>query len=535
MDSSPLYHCPAVSDAVKNKLKRPCCSSSTDSTRTSNSNLNPNPLDALLQSFLELSDSSAIAFDLSFDRILESRLYDSDKNEVIERGLRLGSALTEAAKRSARRRASMHNAVVWALPFDLTVKVFSLLDTQSVCYAAATCSFFHKCAADPLCYSNIDLTTVVPKVNNMVVSTMIQRAGKLLQSLKLGVVPCPPVASLGSSQALVYSMRNSSDTSGFSWNDKRSRQGKESFILTRSCLAPLIADGGSPGALLRRLHLYNIERMDNTAFGAALSECSSLLDLEIVGLHVDLRQTLESVSRSCPLIERLFFESSKTGRDDSLKIPTCNDLVTNCPHLSSLALRGFKLHDVKVRVLVKGFRKLKYVDFSMSYSITGDFLRNLGGSAGGSLLEVLILRDCMHLREAEVSRLLSSILAGRFKHLRHLDISNREGLASDDDWYRRCFTPSFMSLGELLEERPNLRILADFPAEGSFVEEPMTSSDVNSDTNSPSLTSGHTSDGFMFSSLSESSYSSDQSSGNEDNPSSSHPIHEESSDELDYL
>ncbi|KAK6141388.1 hypothetical protein DH2020_024879 [Rehmannia glutinosa] len=537
MDSSLLVH--AVSGALKPKPKRPCCSPFPDSTRIPHPNPNPNPLDALLESFLELSDSSAIALDISIDRILESRPYDSDKNDVIERALRLGSALTEAAKRSARRRASMHNAVVWALPSDLTIKVFSLLDTQSVCHAAATCSFFHRCAADPLCYSNIDLTTVVPKVNNMVVSTMIQRAGKVLRvwaalsgsdmesrvatiaqvsaamSLKLGVVPCPPVASLGSSQALVYSMRNSSEPTGFSWNDKKSRQGKESFILTRSCLAPLVADGGAPGALLRKLHLYNIERMDNTAFGAAVSACPTLLDLEIVGLHVDLRQTLESVSR-----------------DDSLKLPTCNDLVTNCPHLSSLALRGFKLHDVKVRVLVKGFQKLKYVDFSTSYSITGDFLRNLGGSAGGSLLE------------AEVSRLLSAILAGRFRHLRHLDISNREGLASDDDWYRRCFTPSFMSLGELLEERPNLCVLADFPAEGSFVEEPMTSSDVNSDINSPSLTSSHTSDGYVYegdggydlTSSAESSYSSDQSSsGNEDNPSSIRPILEESSDELGML
>lgn len=63
----------------------------------------------------------------------------------------------------------------------LCVQVFSLLDTQSVCHAAATCSLFNKCAADPLCYSNIDLTTVVPKVNNMVVSMMIQRAGKVLR------------------------------------------------------------------------------------------------------------------------------------------------------------------------------------------------------------------------------------------------------------------------------------------------------------------------------------------------------------------
>ena len=56
-----------------------------------------------------------------------------------------------------------------------------MLDTQSVCYAAATCSLFRKCASDPMCYANIDLTTEVPKVNNVVVSAMIQRAGKVLQ------------------------------------------------------------------------------------------------------------------------------------------------------------------------------------------------------------------------------------------------------------------------------------------------------------------------------------------------------------------
>lgn len=108
-----------------------------------------------------------------------------------------------------------------------------------------------------------------------------------------------------------------------------------------------------------------------------------------------------SVSTNCPLVERLFFESSKTGRDESLKSTTCVDLVNNCPNLISLALRGFKLHDCKVRILVKGFRKLKYLDFSTSYSITGNFLRNLGGSTGGNLLEVLILRDCMHLKEVD--------------------------------------------------------------------------------------------------------------------------------------
>lgn len=61
------------------------------------------------------------------------------------------------------------------------VQVFSLLDTQTLCYAAAACSFFNKCAADPMCYANIDLTTVIPKVNNSVVSTMVHRAGRYFQ------------------------------------------------------------------------------------------------------------------------------------------------------------------------------------------------------------------------------------------------------------------------------------------------------------------------------------------------------------------
>ncbi|GKV27764.1 hypothetical protein SLEP1_g36899 [Rubroshorea leprosula] len=65
---------------------------------------------------------------------------------------------------------------------------------------------------------------------------------------------------------------------------KKTRQGKELSILTRSCLNPLSEDNGAAGALLRRLHLYNIERMDNTSLCVALSACPNLLDLKIVGL-----------------------------------------------------------------------------------------------------------------------------------------------------------------------------------------------------------------------------------------------------------
>ncbi|GAV57764.1 F-box-like domain-containing protein [Cephalotus follicularis] len=514
--------------------KRPCTCPSSNS-QNNNPRLPPHlsQMDHLLHTFLNLTDSPSLSIDLSFDRLLDSSPSDADHSLLIDLALRLGSLLLEAGNRSARKRASKHNSLAWALPPDLTIKVFSMLDTQSLCYAAATCSMFNKCAMDPLCYASIDLTTVVPKVNNAVVSTMIQRAGKALQCLKLGVVP-GPTASIGSCQSLVYTIRNSVDVSNFSWIEKKTRQGKESSILTRSCLNPLSGDSGAAGTLLRRLHLYNIERMDNTSLCMALAACPSLLDLEIVGLHVELRQTLTSVSTYCHLIERLFFESSKTGRDDSLKLPTCFDFVNNCPHLTSLALRGFKLHDYKVRILVKGFRKLKYVDFSTSYSITGAFLRNLGNCFGGNLLQVLNLRDCMHLKEVEVARFFTAVLGGDFKFLRHLDISNREGLASEGDWYERCYSSSSIPLKQVLEERPEICLLAEFPSEGSFINiEQMIDSDLEFSISSQ--LSSHTSDGSLLMSSLESSYNSDQGSGNEEGQDSGYAVYEESSDEVDFL
>ncbi|KAJ0946358.1 putative leucine-rich repeat domain superfamily, F-box-like domain superfamily [Helianthus annuus] len=485
-------------------------------------------MDALLTSFLSLSDSPSIH--TSFDRLIQSTASDSDQNRLIQRALRLGSLLLDAANRSARRCSSDHNAVVWPLSPDLTIKIFSTLDTQSVCYVAATCSFFQKCAMDPSCFANIDLATLVPKVNNAVVSTMIHRAGDALKSIRLGVLPIVPAPPFFSSQPLVYSIRNANDASGFSWNDKKSRQGKESSILTRSCLNSLSGNGGAPGygVHLRRLHLYNIERMDNASLLTSLSACPSLVDLEIVGLHVELRHTLESISRNCPLIERLVFESSKTGRDDGLKFPTCNEFVHNCPNITTLALKGFKLHDYKARMLVKGLRRLKHLDLSTSYSFTGAFLKNVSGNGGGGgdNLEVMILRDCMHLKEIEVERFMAAVLAGEFKLLRHLDISNREGLACEGDWSNRCYNASFIPIQQLLEQRPDFCLVAEFP-KGSYNDnDQMIGSDVSLASQS---SNSHTSDG---STTSDGSYNSDHGSGYEYGRESGFTIYEENSDYL---
>ncbi|PWA82035.1 F-box protein [Artemisia annua] len=45
------------------------------------------------------------------------------------------------------------------------------------------------------------------------------------------------------------------------------------------------------------------------------------------------------------------------------------------------------------------FRKLKHVDFSDTYCLTGSFLKNLGTNGGGNNLEVMILRDTTDLKQ----------------------------------------------------------------------------------------------------------------------------------------
>ncbi|KAJ6832444.1 F-box protein-like isoform X1 [Iris pallida] len=468
-------------------------------------------MDLLMEQLLSLSDTSVA---LSLERVVDSAASDSDRDRLIDAAVRVGSSILESAGRSARKRSARHNSKSWPLPSDLTVKVFSMLDTQSLCRVAATCSAFNKCAVDPLCYTNIDLTTTVPNVNNTVVSTMIQRAGKNLQSLKLGILP--NLASTSEhSRSMSYSSRSSMDGAGLLWNEKRPRQGRESSFLTRSCLLALSLDSGVAGALLKRLHLYNIYKMDSTALCTAIAACQSLLDLEIIGLHVELKRTLVAVSTNCHSIERLIIESSDAGRDNSLSSATCVDLVNGCPRINSLGLRGFKVHDHKARSLVKGLCNLKVVDFCTSYSITGTFLRNLGSGTYAQGLEVMILRDCFHLKEVEVAQFLSAVVGGDCKFLRYLDISNKDGLSGEEDWHSRRYDPSCIPVSQLLEERPDICLLANFPPDGSSmdIEHPPSDSETS---NSTSLVQSNLEFSSYYSSSFDSSNSSDQGSGNED-------------------
>ena len=63
----------------------------------------------------------------------------------------------------------------------------------------------------------------------------------------------------------------------------------------------------------------------------------------------------------------------------------------------------------------------------------------------------------------------------------------------------------------------------------------MIDSEFNSEVSLPSQLSSHASDGSLLMSSSESSYNSDQGSGNEEGQDSGYIIFEESSDEVDFL
>lgn len=470
-------------------------------------------MDQLLETLLNNSDCQVLAE--SLERLLDKRANDRDKNMFLERSLDFGYHLQEAAKKMARQRATHHNCFVWPLTHDLTVKVFSLLGTQSLCYAAATCKMFCNLSVDPACYADVDLPT--RGVSNEIVSNMVQHAGQSFRSLKLGILAHRSKNSAGSFSLFDYNVDispKSADSLDKAWQYRNSNHDRKIRHLTRSCLDTLSLKNGAAGALLKTLHLYNIDEMDSKALCKAISFCPSLADLEVVGLHIQLRSLLNCLSSHCHHLERLCCQSSKTGRTEALKTRTCVQLVKGCPNLSSLALRGFKLNDQKVNILLKGFHYLKLVDFSTA-PVTGTFLRCLADSGNEPPLEVLILRDSTRLKEAEVEKFLLALSAGECKFLRHLDISNKDGLAAAN-WFERFRNPCGEGIARLQSERPQLHLVAEFLTERSESESMLSSFDDSDDSGALriSLQSSEISTS-EFSS--DSSYSSNTSSDDDEN------------------
>ncbi|KAJ4905623.1 Uncharacterized protein Rs2_09281 [Raphanus sativus] len=71
------------------------------------------------------------------------------------------------------------------------------------------------------------------------------------------------------------------------------------------------------------------------------------------------------------------------------------------------------------------------------------------------------MRNCLNLQEKEVLELCNSLIKGNFKSIRHIDVSNKRGLVSDNG--QRSYKPKF-PLEKLKEERSDVTLVADFPA-----------------------------------------------------------------------
>uniref|UniRef100_A0A0D3B8S0 F-box domain-containing protein n=1 Tax=Brassica oleracea var. oleracea TaxID=109376 RepID=A0A0D3B8S0_BRAOL len=159
---------------------------------------NPSSVHAhsIISSLLTFPDSSPLSIVSCFHRELEQALASASddasvQERLVDRTLQLVSILLESTKRSFRKRATAHNSSSWFLPPELTVKVFSMVDTKSLMRAAACCTMFNKCAMDRFAYAHVDLTTATSQVDSKVVCNLIHRAGKELRSLKLGSLARP--------------------------------------------------------------------------------------------------------------------------------------------------------------------------------------------------------------------------------------------------------------------------------------------------------------------------------------------------------
>ncbi|XP_010422547.1 PREDICTED: F-box protein At4g02760-like [Camelina sativa] len=383
--------------------------SSPSQNPDSDPDFNQSDFDSTISSFLLLPDSpdspDSTSIGSSFDRVLGQVLVsaseasgdDSVQDRLIDRAGNLAFLLLESTKRFSRMRASLYNYNSWPLPQDLTINVFSMLDTKSLMQASACCTMFRKCSKDPLCYSHIDLKMVGKRIYDGIVCSMIHKAGKELRSLKLGRVIS-------------------------------SRKGS---TFTRSCLASVILNHGFNGGLLRSLQLYNLVSTGTKSLCDMLSVCPNLTELKIA--NFDRRQILEQILKTLTrnprlIIERLLIQNNIDFLPASgISCSTVEAFVTSCPSLTWLTLVGFKLKEVTVRKLAEGFPKLTHMNLSRTPEISGRFLRDLRNRCREPPLKTLILRDCPSLDEREIGHFLDALLNGHFKFIRHIDLTSHVG------------------------------------------------------------------------------------------------------------
>ncbi|KAL0845724.1 hypothetical protein Bca101_018970 [Brassica carinata] len=319
--------------------------------------------DSVISSLLSFPASSPFSIACSFDRGLDKALASASddssvQDRLLNRTLQLASLLLYSTKRCFRERASAHNSISWVLPPELTVKVFSKLDTKSLMQAAACCTMFNKCAMDRSSYAHIDLTTDTIQADNEVVCTMIHRAGKELRSLKLGHVT--------------------------------RRYGPEPIPtwFNGPFLSSLSYNHGFLGSRLTSLRLYSIGPMNYSSLRSVLSVCSNLTDLRIVGSRgiilssyqlsifksiYDSVKTLSShrapvlrelspprFSQACLMCNRDFGNSGKESPLESL-------IMRNC-----VKLEEKEVLELCNSLLEGNFKFIRHIDVSSNNGLVSD-------------------------------------------------------------------------------------------------------------------------------------------------------------------
>ncbi|KAL9816722.1 putative F-box domain, leucine-rich repeat domain superfamily, F-box-like domain superfamily [Arabidopsis thaliana] len=430
----------------------------TSSPLSDSPEFNQSNLDSIISSLVTFPDSPSLSISSSFDRVLDNLLSSCDvsvQDQLVDRTLERLSLLLQSTKRCSQKLATLHNSISWFLPSELTVKVFSMVDTKSLMQASTCCTMFNTCAMDPLCYSHIDLTKAFKYVDDRVLHTLLNRSGKQLRSLKLGRVDAPGSLFRSSCLPPLIHYRNSASRSLKLGRDAPS----PGYFFTRSCLDPLKLTGN----LLTSLHIYFLGFMNMDSLSVVMLESNRFEDC--------WSPILELLARKCCLIEHLFLDNCYQGKTyfcvwlililGMITYPTIKLFVTNCLKITSLTLLDFRLNDAMAQILVTGFRILKYINLSNTAGITGSFLRDLGHRSNDSPLQTLILRDCFSLQEREVVEFLNSLIAGNVRSIRYIDVSSNNGLACDGD--RRTSKPNF-TLEKLKEERLDITFVADFPS-----------------------------------------------------------------------
>ncbi|GAA0149819.1 hypothetical protein LIER_08902 [Lithospermum erythrorhizon] len=210
----------------------------------------------------------------------------------------------------------------WQLDEDATLQVFGHLKgyTNTLCCLEATCRTFNRWARDPSLYREIRVLFTRSKMSDAGLSALIDRANTI-ESLEVQVIRDPeivvPVESLGDIPPLTTQFM-------------RSFEGTKSQNLRNLVISGLLN--------LERIHDEYDQHVEYDGdFIASLSSCDSLTHLELAKCSIGMRAVLKLASGKEVSVAGNIVHSWVRFR---LSTRTAEQIIQNCPHISTLQIRG---------------------------------------------------------------------------------------------------------------------------------------------------------------------------------------------------